>query len=461
MAPEQWNSAVTVGPASDLYALAVVAFEALTGRRPFEGMSRVDVALLHGHGKVPPLGNGFPRALDEMLQRALAKRPEDRFGTALELAGALRAASGVGATRSDLPRIAQDVRDAWLAEAPQLLAESLAALDDAHNARQARDFAEELVRTLLRYLLAIALVTRTQTRETQDDPALLELVRALDRRQLSMEERVRLLRLLVRPLTSRRGAHPIPELVDLVTPGPGSTDELDPLLALHAATERVVTEDAVQWQLMRLLPELTELLRKTTFVLDYMLVVPRKHAAERWGGRRRQERAVASVSGGELVDGHPMLLDRAGRVCVDLWPLVQAVPPTEGAEPELFVFDGHGRHGARLIAASSGLDHDDAIARDWVVTHVIAEIETKMRMRDQIRVAAHQWQDRARPEGLLWRGDALADLERWTRHTSEAGLSDLEAAFVAASRPPPGARVGSGAWWPLQRRWRAARHRQR
>jgi len=33
MSPEQWGNAVTVGPASDLYALAVVAFEALTGRR--------------------------------------------------------------------------------------------------------------------------------------------------------------------------------------------------------------------------------------------------------------------------------------------------------------------------------------------------------------------------------------------------------------------------------------------
>jgi WD40 repeat protein len=435
MAPEQWNSAVTVGPASDLYALAVVAFEALTGRRPFEGMSLTDFVESHRHGKVPALGSSFPPALDPMFQRALAKRPEDRFRTALELAGALRKASGLGGTRSDLPRIDQGVREAWLAEAPQPLAESLAALDDALNVRQARDLAEELVRTLLRYLLAMALATRVQIRDAQDDPALLELVRALDRRQLSMEERVRLLRLLVRPLTSRRGAHPIAELVDLVTPGSDSTDGLDPIIALHAASDRAVTEDAVQWQLLRLIPELTELLRKATFVLDYVLVVPRNHAAEHWAGRRRQPRAQAIVSGGELVDGHPMLLDRAGRVCLDLWPLVQAVPPSDGADPELFVFDGHGRHGALLITAPSGPEHDDAVARDWLATHVIAEIETKMRMRDQIRVAAHQWQDRARPSALLWRGEVLADLERWTRHTTGAvSLGELEAAFVAASR---------------------------
>jgi len=43
------------------------------------------------------------------------------------------------------------VRDAWLDEAPQPLAESVAALDGARNAHQARDAAQELVRTLLRF----------------------------------------------------------------------------------------------------------------------------------------------------------------------------------------------------------------------------------------------------------------------------------------------------------------------
>jgi len=132
--PEQWSNAVTVGPASDLYALAVVAFEALTGRRPFQGETMADYAELHCHGKVPPLGGSFPPALDRMFQRALAKRPGDRWGSALELAAALRASSGIVTTRFDLPRLDQDVRDAWLAEAPQPLAESIAELDNARGA---------------------------------------------------------------------------------------------------------------------------------------------------------------------------------------------------------------------------------------------------------------------------------------------------------------------------------------
>jgi hypothetical protein len=133
MAPEQWSRAVAVGPSADLYALAVVAYEALTGRRPFEGVSRADFVELHSHGKVPPLGGRFPPALDEMFQRALAKRPEDRFRTSLELACALRAASGLGASGADLPRIDAGVRDAWLARAPQPLAESVAVLGSAQR----------------------------------------------------------------------------------------------------------------------------------------------------------------------------------------------------------------------------------------------------------------------------------------------------------------------------------------
>jgi WD40 repeat protein/serine/threonine protein kinase len=442
MSPEQWGNAISVGPAADLYALAVLAFEALTGRRPFQGATIADYVALHRCARVPTLGGSFPPALDLMFQRALAKHPEERFRTAVELAGALRAASGVGATRSDLPRIDPDVRDAWLAEAPQPLAEAMAVLDNAHNAHQARDIVEELVRTLLRYLLAMTLAMSPRAHEDRGDPVLLELVRGLNRRKLGVDERVRLLGLLVRRLTSPR-SQPVPELFDLLTPNPDGIDGLDPILALHADTDHALTEEAVRLQLIRLIPELTQLLRATTFVLAYVLVVPRDHAAERWTGQRRQPRMAANVSDGELVNGHPMLLDRAGRVCLDLWPLVQAAPPMEGAEPELFLFDGCGGQGALLVATPSGLEHHDAIARSWVATHVIAEIESKTRMRDQIRVAAQQWQDRARPDALLWRGEVLADLERWMRHTMGAeALSDLDASFVAASL-----RAGRRARW--------------
>ena len=156
----------------------------------------------------------------------------------------------------------------------------------------------------------------------------------------------------------------------------------------------------VRLQLLRLLPELSQLLRRAAFVLDYLLVVPHNRAPERWTGRRCQPRAQAYISGGELADGHPMLLDREARVCIDLWPLAQAVPPTQGADPELLLFDHHGLQGALLIAAPSGLKYQDAIAGDWVATHVIAELESTARMRDQLRAAAAWWR--------LGRGKVLA-----------------------------------------------------
>ena len=49
-------------------------------------MSLVERVEMRGRGEVPPLGRDFPPALDQMFQRALAERPEDRWRTALELA---------------------------------------------------------------------------------------------------------------------------------------------------------------------------------------------------------------------------------------------------------------------------------------------------------------------------------------------------------------------------------------
>jgi WD40 repeat protein/serine/threonine protein kinase len=376
MSPEQWNNAVTVGPASDLYALAVVAYEALTGRRPFNASSVSEYVDLHCNAAVPLLGDGFSPALDRVFQRALAKRPGDRWASALELSAAFRSASGLGSTAPDLPKLDETVREAWLARAPQPLAESIAALDGARNVHQARDAALELVGTLMRYLLALALATRAQVRDDRGDPALLELVRGMRRRELRVDERIRLLRLLVRPLASRRGAHPIPELVDLGTPrADDGADGFDAIIGVHAISDRPAAEDIVRIQLARLVPELAHLLRRTEFVLDYELVVPRNGAAERWTGLRRQHRALATVNSGELVKYHPMLLDRDGRICVDLWPLIQAVSPTEGTLPELFLFDGRGRHGARLIAAPAGLEHHDPSVWEWLAARVIAEAE--------------------------------------------------------------------------------------
>ena len=92
MAPEQWGSSPAVGPAAAVYALGVVAYEALTGRLPFVADTLDEYHQRHRDAPVPPLGGDFSSDLDQTLQRALAKRPEDRHGNVLKLAAALREA---------------------------------------------------------------------------------------------------------------------------------------------------------------------------------------------------------------------------------------------------------------------------------------------------------------------------------------------------------------------------------
>ncbi len=92
MSPEQWTAPQAVGPASDLYSLGVLAYEVLTGRKPFTAESTHEYYHQHVYAEVPPLGDGFPPEVDRVIRRALAKAPEARHGNALELAAELRKA---------------------------------------------------------------------------------------------------------------------------------------------------------------------------------------------------------------------------------------------------------------------------------------------------------------------------------------------------------------------------------
>jgi eukaryotic-like serine/threonine-protein kinase len=78
-------------PASDRYALAVVAWELLTGKRPFEAESMTAEAAAHVHAPVPPISaEGLPPALDPVFRRALAKDPAERYPGAVDFVAALR-----------------------------------------------------------------------------------------------------------------------------------------------------------------------------------------------------------------------------------------------------------------------------------------------------------------------------------------------------------------------------------
>jgi eukaryotic-like serine/threonine-protein kinase len=94
LSPEQARGE-PAGPASDRYALAVVAFELLTGARPFAAETSTAEALRHA-SEPPPraaeLNPRLPRHVDTVLTRALAKAPEHRYETCADFVSDLRAA---------------------------------------------------------------------------------------------------------------------------------------------------------------------------------------------------------------------------------------------------------------------------------------------------------------------------------------------------------------------------------
>ena len=94
MAPEQARGEQAT-PASDRYALACVAFELLTGQRPFVRDTHAAEAMAHAN-EAPPVASAvapeLPPAVDAVLAAGLAKRPNDRPASARELVGRLREA---------------------------------------------------------------------------------------------------------------------------------------------------------------------------------------------------------------------------------------------------------------------------------------------------------------------------------------------------------------------------------
>jgi len=94
LSPEQARGEQATA-ASDRYALAVVAFELLTGRRPFGGDTPTTEAFAHLNAAVPRVADvdpTLPLAVDSVFESALAKDPNERPGTARELVRRLREA---------------------------------------------------------------------------------------------------------------------------------------------------------------------------------------------------------------------------------------------------------------------------------------------------------------------------------------------------------------------------------
>jgi serine/threonine protein kinase len=114
MSPEQFRDTKYVGPATDRYALAVIAFELLTGVLPYDGRSLPELLHQHMEAEIPrlcvrkvpshrratrsegddqPPGQHPTPALDAFMRRAMAKSPAERFSSGREMAEAFAAAA--------------------------------------------------------------------------------------------------------------------------------------------------------------------------------------------------------------------------------------------------------------------------------------------------------------------------------------------------------------------------------
>jgi serine/threonine protein kinase len=177
MSPEQVEGAAKLGPASDIYSLACVTYELLTGKPPFSG-GNIHSALARRLAEEAPRlsssGISVPGACDEALARALARDPAARFARAGDFARALFSASSGGK-----PAAAAQVGDRSIAVVPF---DNLS--PDPNDSYLADGLVEELITDLSKVPALRVIARNSSTAARQRTGDLREIARILDVRYL-------------------------------------------------------------------------------------------------------------------------------------------------------------------------------------------------------------------------------------------------------------------------------------
>ena len=101
MSPEQFMGQPVDGR-SDIFSCGVILYQFLTGEKPFTGNSTtIMFKVLHEEPLAPSLLNvALPAAFDQVVKRAMAKNPDDRYQTAQELAQAIHTTLSAAANQA-------------------------------------------------------------------------------------------------------------------------------------------------------------------------------------------------------------------------------------------------------------------------------------------------------------------------------------------------------------------------
>lgn len=376
MSPEQWSDTSLVCAQSDIYSLGVLSYEVLTGDRPFVETSHLDMALAHLTKPVPPLGKDFPALLDQVITKAMAKQPSERYSTALELAAAFRKASGVKEKQTVLPQIDKEIQESFLANAPQPIAQTIANLVAAKNLHQLREELLDLFSGLVRYLALLALACRTQIGssglESQEIEAI-SLLRKLHQHDLNQEEWLKLTKEVCRPFVKHRDAFPIPELVSLFFTLDNLTNNqiyslFEPFLSAQDLSKRGIDSDEGTEILNVKMAQMTGLLSALSFLQDYHLVIPRKDYTEQRIGLHFRSSEALNLKSFSL--DQPVITDSNAHPIVKLWPLVKVAPPFPSATDEIFLFAGQGRYSGRFVSFPSGFELQDDEIWQWISKNI-------------------------------------------------------------------------------------------
>ena len=348
MAPELWTRPASADGRADIYALGILIYEALTGAVPFREPKLQTLYERHAKSPLPTTND---RAIDLVLARATAKLAAERYATARDLAVCFRDACGSSAGKRPAG-IDDTLRDTMISAAPRPLAEAVALLDEATSVHQMLSAIALVSSVAVRWVALLAVAARMDTGGIAADE--LVLLGEAHRDESSWLE---LAAMLSEPYRRRAWQHALPELVELLEPAGewvrAATEIVnDPQADIAASAPESVARLAVA----RRIPKLATMLRGLGQIAHYRLVVPSDDGAP-WdwtGARRSAARCDVAI---ELAE--PALLDGFGRIVVRLGHIARVAPPSVGVGDELFLFEGYGRRGARLVAWPSRFEHRD------------------------------------------------------------------------------------------------------